>query len=180
MPNIAAVRPAPDEYAPFYAKYVERVPEGNLPRLLQAQTDETLNLLASITEQQSLNRYAPDKWSIRELLGHIIDAERVFSYRALRIARGDRTPLPGFDQEPYVENGAFDRRAWSDLIDEYRAVRLSTLLLLRSFDDAAWERRGTASENEVSVRAIGYIIAGHDRHHIAILRERYLNAEQTA
>lgn len=179
MSNAAAVRPAPDEYAPFYAKYVERVPEGNLPRLLQAQTDDTLNLLTSITEEQSLNRYASDKWSIKELLGHIIDAERVFSYRALRIARGDGTPLAGFDQEPYVENGAFDRRAWRDLIDEYSAVRQSTLLLLQSFDDAAWERRGTASQTQVSVRALGYIIAGHDRHHIAILRERYLNAEQT-
>lgn len=177
MSSGTAVRPAPDEYAPFYAKYVDRIPEGDLLDLLQAQTEETMNLLASITEEQSLGRYALDKWSIRELLGHIIDAERIFSYRALRIARGDRTPLAGFDQNPYVETGAFDQRPWSDLIDEYLAVRQATMTLLRSFDEAAWERRGTASENEVSVRAVGYVIAGHDRHHIAILRERYLNAE---
>ncbi|HEX9000196.1 MAG TPA: DinB family protein [Blastocatellia bacterium] len=165
--------PAKDEYAPYYEKYTSLVPEGDIVAALEQQPAATLALLRSLSEEQGNHRYAPEKWSIKELVGHVIDTERIFAYRALRIARGDTTPLPGFEQDGYITNGNFDARRLSDLAAEFETVRQSTLFLLRHLSDEAWARRGVASENEVTVRALAHIIAGHELHHLEILRSRY-------
>ena len=120
------------------------------------------------------SRYAPGKWSVKEILGHLNDTERIFAYRALRISRGDQTPLAGFEQDDYVRNGPFARHPLEDLIEDYIAVRRATISLFRNLDEAAWTRRGVASENEVTVRALAYMIAGHELHHRRILEEKYL------
>jgi hypothetical protein len=170
----AIPRPDASEYASSYETYVTKVPEGNLLKILEAQREETQELLASIPEGRALHRYAPGKWSIKELIGHVMDAERVFCYRALRFARGDRTPLPGFDEKVYAPAGKFDTRPLPDLAAELDAVRHATIALFSGLDPDALARRGPANNNEVSVRALAYIIAGHERHHLGILRERYL------
>ena len=167
-------RPAADEYAPFYAGYIARVPDGDLCATLAAQLADTLTLVRGIPEARGADRYAPAKWSIKEVLGHVIDTERIMSYRALRIARGDATPLPGYEQVDYVPPGEFDRRTLADLVEELAAVRQATIQLLRHLDPAALARRGTANGTPVSARALAYIIAGHERHHVAVLRARYL------
>lgn len=169
-------RPEETEYLPYYGKYVSLVPEGGILTTLGQQIEETLALLRSIPEAQGTFRYAPDKWSIKELLGHIIDTERIFSYRALRFARGDETPLPGYEQDDYVRGASFDAFPLAELADEFESVRRATILLFRHLSEEAWLRRGAANESEVSVRALSYIIAGHERHHISILRDRYLAA----
>jgi hypothetical protein len=175
MSATAPARPAQDEYAAYYEKYVSLVPAGDVVETLRRQLDETLALLGGIGEERADSRYAPEKWSIKELVGHVIDAERIFAYRALRIARGDQTPLPGFEQDDYIATGNFGARTLADLSEEFALVRRSTIELLRHLDEAAWLRRGTASDNEVSVRALAHILAGHEAHHVRILRERYLN-----
>ncbi len=168
-------RPAPHEYAPFYARYIERVPEGsNLPALLEAQATELDVLLAGLDEAKALHRYALGKWSIKEMVGHLADAERIMTYRLLRIARGDATPLAGFEEDDYVKTAAFDRRTLVDLRGEFQAVRQATLALIRSLDAEAFARRGTANQNPVSAAAIAHILFGHTAHHMAVLRERYL------
>ena len=172
MPASVA-RPQAGEFAPYYQKYVDRVPAGDLLALLARQGEETAALLGKIKEKDAGHRYAPEKWSIREVVGHIADAERVFAYRALRFARGDEAPLQSFDENAFVAGGGFERRTLADLVAELRAVRQATLTLLRSLDDAAWARGGTASGKHVTVRALGHIIAGHEAHHVAILKERY-------
>jgi uncharacterized damage-inducible protein DinB len=174
MSSLAAIQPQTNEYAPYYQKYIALVPEGDIVATLSRQLDDTLAFLRGLTEAQGNSRYAPGKWSIKELVGHIIDGERVFAHRALRFARNDQTPLPGFEQDDYVREGNFDNRRLSDLADEFEQVRRATLSLLRSFDDEAWLRRGAANDTEVSVRALVYIIAGHETHHKQILQERYL------
>jgi hypothetical protein len=174
MSHAAAARPKAAEYADYYGRYISLVPEGDLVATLEQQFDETAALLGSIPEERAGHRYAEGKWSIRELVGHIVDAERIFSYRVLRIARGDQTPLAGFDQDPYVPAGEFDARSLADLVEEFTAVRRSTLALLRGLPAAAWDRTGIASDNPVSVRALAYIIAGHERAHVGVLKERYL------
>jgi uncharacterized damage-inducible protein DinB len=174
MATDTEVAPGPDEYASYYQGYVGRVPRGGIVSVLGAQLEATRHLLASIPAARATHAYAPGKWTIAEVLGHVVDTERIFAYRLLRIARGDRTPLPGFDQDEYVPAGAFNDRSLSDLAEEYTAVRNATLRLLRGMPEAAWERRGSASGWPVSVRALAWIIAGHELHHTAILRERYL------
>jgi len=169
-------RPGADEYAPYYGTYIGKVPDGDLRAMLASQIAETLELIRSIAESRGGYRYAPDKWSIKEVLGHLADSERIFSYRALRIGRGDTTPLPGFEQDDYVKSGGFDARTLRDLADELAAVRQATLHLFAHLDPKALERRGTASGKPVSVRALAYIIAGHERHHVGILKSRYLSA----
>lgn len=173
MSNLS-VRPAADEYAPYYGGYINQVPDGDIIEILSRQLDETRALLASIAEERGDFRYAADKWSIKELLGHLIDAERVFAYRALRFGRGDQTELAGFDQDPYVLNFNVAKRSLAELADEFAVVRQATLYLVKNFDEAAWSQRGVASQNEVSVRALVFIMAGHVNHHLRILRERYL------
>jgi len=166
-------RPDPTEYAPFYRTYVAQVPEGDLLRILEEQGRGTQRLLAGLSETQALHRYAPGKWSVKEVVGHLMDSERVFAYRALRFARADATALPGFDEQAWVPAGHFDARSLPALAAELDQVRRGTLALFRSFDPATLARRGTANSYEISVRALAYVIAGHERHHVGILRERY-------
>lgn len=167
-------RPEASEYAPHFEKYVALVPAGDILVTLGSQLEEILALISGLTEAQGDKRYAPGKWSIKEVLGHVLDAERTFAYRALRFARNDLVPLPGFDQNEYVNHANFGRWPLRDLAAEFGHVRHSTLLFFRHLEDDAWQRHGSASGHEVSVRALAYIIAGHAAHHVRILRERYL------
>lgn len=166
--------PNENEYAPYYGRYISLIPEGDFFLLLNKQFAETLGFLRHLTETQAGTRYEPGKWSIKDVLGHVIDNERIMSYRALRIARGDTTPLPGYEQDDYVRAANFDFRTLADLLVEFQTVRAATESLFRSFDETAIGRRGTASNLPVTVRALAYIIAGHERHHINILRTKYL------
>ncbi|HYE16440.1 MAG TPA: DinB family protein [Pyrinomonadaceae bacterium] len=170
----SAERPGAGEHAPYYERYVSLVPDGDVVATLGRQFAETRALLEGISEEKAGSRYAEGKWSIKELVGHLIDAERVFAYRALRFSRGDTTPLPGFEQDDYVRAADFDSRTLRSLALEFEHVRASTILMLQGLGAEAWGRRGTASDSEVSVRALAYIIAGHELHHVRILRERYL------
>lgn len=168
-------RPDSSEYASFYAGYVGKVPDGDLLRTLEQQDEQTMALLSGVPESKGGFAYAPGKWTLKEVIGHMADAERVFSYRALRIARGDTMPLPGFDEKAWVPNAGANARTLADLLGELRVVRASTLALLRHLPADAATRVGTASDKPVSVRALGWIIAGHERHHLGIIRERYLS-----
>ncbi len=167
-------RPGADEYAPFYAGYVAGVPDGELLVLLRDQLAETEALLREFTGARADHRYAPGKWSVKEVVGHMADAERIFAYRALRFARGDRTPLPGFDENDYVSGSNSSARALPEIAGELRSVRMASITLFAGLSEEALMRRGAANNNEVSVRALAWIIAGHERHHARILRERYL------
>lgn len=169
-------RPEQGDYALYYEKYVALVPSGDFLEILQQQQRELNRLLEPLTEQQAEFRYAPGKWSIKETLGHVNDAERIFACRLLRIARGDQTPLASFEQDGYIRTANFSARALSDILQEFSTVRAASVSLVRSLDDAAWLRRGIASQKEVSVLALAFIIAGHERHHRLILEERYLPA----
>jgi len=169
-------RPAPTDYAPYYGTYVGQVSENDVLAVLAGQIDETLALLRSVPRARWTHRYAPGKWSVGEVVGHLADTERIFAYRALRFARNDGTPLAGFDENQFVPPANFDARPLPDLAEEFRAVRGASLALFRGFDDAALARRGTANKVEFTVRAIPWIIAGHERHHVTVLRERYLAA----
>ena len=175
-PKIALARPEPGEYPPFYETYVSKVTGGDVIAQLESQRLQTAQLFAASTERDGNFRYAPDKWTIKEVVGHLSDSERIFSYRALRVARGDQTALPGFEQDDYVKNGNFAEQSLADLVQEYGLVRISTLALLRSLSADAWGRRGTASNNPITVRALAFIIAGHELHHREILKERYFPA----
>jgi hypothetical protein len=168
-------RPDDTEFPPFYARYVARVPEDDVVEALRASGREMDDLLAAIPESRGGFRYAADKWTVREVIGHMIDAERIFGYRALRLARADATPLPGFEENDYARTAGSDARTTADLTDELRIVREGTVRLFQSFPDDAWTRRGIVNGREVSVRALAYITAGHARHHLAVLRERYLD-----
>ena len=174
MTNIIIERPSETEYLPYYGKYISLVPDGRLLAILSKQLDETLALLQTVPESLASFRYAPEKWSIRELVGHVIDGERIFAYRALRFARNDQTALAGFSENDYIDNASFDNYPLGDLAAEFESVRKSTLFLFKHFDQEAWTRTGTASDAEVSVRALAYIIAGHELHHRNILIDRYL------
>ena len=169
-----AGRPQAGEYNSYYQRYIDLATEEDIVAALDAQAHETATLLGGLSEQQAAHRYEPDKWSVKQLVGHVIDGERIFAYRALRIARGDTTPLPGFEQDPYVANAASDDRLIADLAEELAAVRKANVLMLRALPEEAWSRAGTASDSPVSVRALAFILLGHERHHIRILRERYL------
>ncbi|HKR00327.1 MAG TPA: DinB family protein [Pyrinomonadaceae bacterium] len=174
MPNLLNTRPDPSEYVSYYGKYIALVPEGDILVSLSGQMKETLALLKEIPEERAGHRYAPDKWSIKEVIGHLIDTERVFAYRAMRFGRGDETPLPGFDQDEYIRNASFDSQQLSDLAAEFEHVRLANILLFRHLKDEAWGHRGAANDSPVSVRALAYIIAGHELHHREIIRSKYL------
>jgi len=170
----SAIRPAKSEFLPYYERYIARVPEGDVVATLSAQIGETLELVRSLPASVSTYRYAPDKWSVNQLIGHVIDAERLFAARALRFARNDATPLPGFEQDDYARNSTFDAYPLAELASELEAVRQSTIYLFRHMDEEAWTRRGVANNAEVSVRALAYIIAGHELHHREILTSHYL------
>ncbi|MGB8010359.1 MAG: DinB family protein [Terriglobales bacterium] len=170
----SALRPQPGESAPYYDRYIALVPGNDILAAFDDQRRQTLLLLSGRTEADGDLRYAPDKWSLKEVLGHINDTERVMAYRALRIARADATPLAGFEQDDYVRNGPFARCKLADLIEDYIAVRRATITLFRNLDEPAFARRGVASNNEVTVRALAFIIAGHELHHRRIIEEKYL------
>jgi uncharacterized damage-inducible protein DinB len=167
-------RPVATEFAPYYAGYVDGVPGGDIVEILERQGREFSALLGGLTVDRADYRYAPDKWSVKEVVGHIVDAERIFGYRALRIARADATPLPGFDQDSYMQRAEFGRRTVASLDAEFVAVRAATATLFATMTDDESRRAGTASNVPVTARALAYIIAGHERHHTHILRERYL------
>jgi len=166
-------RPEPSEFAPYYNRYISLVPGTDILGTLDSQRRQMLLLLCDKEDSDGDFRYAPDKWSAKEVLGHVCDTERIFAYRALRISRGDRTPIEGFEQDDYARNAPFANRPLAEVIEDYIAVRRATITLLRNLDEEAWARRGIANKNEVSVRAIAYLTAGHELHHRRILEEKY-------
>jgi hypothetical protein len=167
-------RPESNEFSPFHAGYIQWVPGDDLLVLFKGQLEDTLSLLRHLTEEKASFRYAPNKWSIKEMIGHIADTERILSYRLLRIARGDNTPLPGFEEDAYVLGASFDLLPLEDLLDNLLVVRISTLSLLKGIAPEAFLRMGSVNNNVVSARALAYIISGHERHHRNVLIERYL------
>ncbi len=175
MSAVMTSKPSETEYLPDYEPYVSLVPAGNIVELLSDQIKDTLALLDGIDESQAGYRYEPNKWSVRELVGHLIDSERIFAYRALRFGRGDETALPGYEQDDYVANGLFDNRSLKELRDEFEVLRRGTVLLFKHFDEEAWMRTGVANDAEVTVRALAYIIVGHELHHRGVLQSKYLN-----
>lgn len=176
MKDLSIDKPDETEYLPYYARYISLVPDGDLLAVLSQQLEATLALLGSIPESQAGFRYAPDKWSIKELVGHVIDSERIFAYRALRFARNDKTPLAGYEQDDYIRGASFNDQPLSELGEEFESVRRSTVFLFKHLNREAWLRKGVANGSEASVRALAYIIAGHELHHRAILHSRYLSA----
>ena len=174
MSTTAPAKPQANEYAEYYGKYVSLVPEGDVVETLARQSGETLALLRSIPESRAGHAYEPGKWTIRQLVGHVIDGERIFAYRALAIARGERASLPGMEQDEYMEHSNFDARTLGSLCEEFEHVRRANVLMMRGFDADAWARRGVASDNEVTVLALAYVIAGHELHHVNVLRVKYL------
>jgi hypothetical protein len=169
-------RPDATEYAPAFARYVALVPEDDVVAALEAQLADLLALLRAVPEAVGNERHPPYTWSVKEVVGHVTDTERIFGYRALRFARGDTTPLPGFDENPYVRAAEFDRVPLQDLVSEFEALRRSHVFLFRNLTAATWVRRGEANGSAVSVRALAYLLVGHARHHTAILRRRLSGA----
>jgi hypothetical protein len=177
-PTFAIARPQPGEYAPYYDRYICLVKGDDILDTLDQQRRQTMLLLSGRDDDDGDFRYAPEKWNAKEVLGHVCDTERIFAYRALRIARADATPVEGFEQDDYVRNGPFAQRPLADLVEDFIAVRRATVSLLRNLDEAAWGRRGIANKNEITVRALAYIIAGHELHHRRILVEKYFAASR--
>lgn len=167
------VRPEQSEYAPYYGTYVAYVPDGDIVATLERQFHDTITLLRNVSEAAAAHRYAEGKWSVREVIGHLIDAERVFSYRAMRFARADATPLASFDENAFIANSNFDARTIASLCEEWEAVRRASVQFFRSLTPEEWDRAGTASNARMSVRALAWVIAGHERHHLSILKSRY-------
>jgi len=166
-------RPEESEYDPYYQKYVALVPETEIIALLEVQSDQLRSLIEGVPEERGTFAYDDGKWTIKEVLSHLIDGERIFSYRALRIARGDKTPIEGFEQEGYIENSHANQRSFSDLLDEFTQIRRANLAFFENLDPADWIRTGTANNVEISVRSLAWIMAGHIRHHLNILTSRY-------
>ena len=165
--------PGRDEAAPYYYRYIDRIESDDIVGVLGSQLEETLGFLRGVSEEDSLYRYAPEKWSVRQVLGHVSDTERLFAFRALWFARGFDSPLPSFDQTTDAEAARSDSVAWGRLVEEFRAVRLATLSLFGNLPAEAWSRRGIASDYPFTVRSLAYITAGHLEHHLEILRKRY-------
>ena len=174
MSTVTIPRPAPSEHTSYYATYLSKVPDGDLLKMLEEQRRETQALLAGVSDARAMYRYAPGKWSLKEVIGHLADSERVFCYRALSFARADGTTLPGFDEKAWTPAGRFDARPLKDLAGEFDAVRRATIALFSGLDAEALACGGTANNNPITVRALAWVIAGHERHHVAMLRERYL------
>ena len=172
--NAELGRPQPTEAAPYYSKYIDLVSTDDVVAELETQLDDTLDFLSGISEEKSLHRYAPEKWSIREVLSHMNDCERVFVFRAFWFARGFSDPLPSFDQEVCVAAAKANQVSWASHVEEFRALRLASLSFFRNLPAEAWQRRGIASDNSFTVRALAYILAGHVTHHTAVIRDRYL------
>jgi len=170
------LKPAPGDYAPYAEQYVSLVNSTDIVDTLKSQLKQTATLFSGRGERDGNFRYAPDKWTVKEVFGHVADTERIFAYRALRIARGDQTPLEGFEQDNYVRSARFNDRTFSNILDEYADVRRASVALFGSLDEEAWQRRGVASKNPVTVLALAYLIAGHELHHRKILNELYFPA----
>jgi hypothetical protein len=169
-------RPSPTEYAPYFSRYIDLVGEANFAAVLEGQPAELRALLGKLSPQQAGFRYAPGKWSIREVVGHVIDAERVFGYRALCIARGESVSLPSFDENDYAAASGHDACSLSELLEEFVHVRRGHIALFGHLAPTAWERTGTVNQNAISVRGLAYIMTGHAQHHAGILKERYAAA----
>lgn len=167
------MRPADTDYAPHFAGYIGRVPEDDVLGALERQSSETQKLLASIDDARAAFRYEPSKWSVKQVIGHVIDTERIMSYRALAIARGETQSLPGFDEKEYVQHAHFDDWSLGDLAEEYALTRRANIVLLCNLPNDAWDRRGLANGNPITARALAYVIVGHERHHLNVLKERY-------
>lgn len=167
------MRPEPEEYGDYYQEYIEQVGPGEILEILKDQMHETYTLINSLTAKQAGYRYAEGKWTVKEVLGHMIDSERIFAYRGLCFARNETKPLPGFDQDAYVEDGNFNDRSTQSLGDEYFSLRNATIVLFDSFSEETLLKRGTANDATFSVRSLAYIIAGHERHHLNVLRDKY-------
>lgn len=166
-------RPSLDEIPEYFRQYTEQVPDGDVFAALASQIDETLALVEGLDEERAEFRYAEGKWSVKELVGHLTDSERVFAYRALSFARGDEGPLPGFDHDAWVARGDFSERTIGEIAEELRCLRASNLALFAGFSERAWTHRGVANGVSLTTRAIPWILAGHERHHRATLQERY-------
>jgi len=171
-------RPEAHEFAEHFAPYVGCVPDGDLLTQLRKQADDFAALLSGVSAETGDFRYAPGKWSLKEVVGHITDTERIMSYRTLRVARGDKTSLPGFDENLFMSNAGFDRFSLQDLLGEYKLVRETTLAMLARLTDEAWLRIGSVNGHDTTARALGFIIAGHDLHHQNIVKERYLGKSE--
>lgn len=167
-------RPSNEEYNAYFGTYVSLVPDGDIRDCLAESFKQTIEVLSSVSEERAHYRYAPGKWSLKEVLGHITDNERIMSYRLLRIARGDRTPLASYDQDVLMGGASFDACSLSELLEEYTAVRRATLTLLKGLSEEAWDRRGIVSDSESSARAWAYILAGHEIHHMNVIKDKYL------
>lgn len=167
-------RPERSEYDPYYETYVSLVPETEVTPVLSGQPTELQDIFTGMPEEKGTYSYAEGKWSIKELLGHLIDGERMFAYRVLRISRGDKTPIEGFEQDGYIENAHSNDRSFAELLEEFKLLRRANVLFFNNLDDEAWTRVGTANEREISVRALAFIMAGHIRHHMEIMKTRYL------
>lgn len=176
MTSPATLRPPVEESGVYYARYISEVPDGDVAARLVTQLGETLAVLTSLSDDDALYRYAKGKWSVKEIIGHLADSERIFAYRLLRIVRGDTTPLPGFDENAFVAGADFDRLPLAQLLHALRLVRENTVTLVHSLRPDDWTRRGTASDTPLSARALVWIIAGHELHHRTVLQERYLAA----
>ena len=174
MIQSASMRPEADEHHPYYARYIALVPQAMPVPALKEQMDEILPFLRGISEEKGGHRYAPGKWTVKQMIQHVIDGERVFAYRALRAARADRTPLPGFDENAFAAQADASGRTIQSLADELELLRLGNLAMFGTMSEEELRRGTVANENEISVRALAFIIAGHARHHAHLLRERYL------
>jgi uncharacterized damage-inducible protein DinB len=174
--SLSIGKPEPNEYAPYYGRYISLVEGDDILTALKQQAPETVALLSGCKHADEDFHYAAGKWSVKDVLGHVIDTERIMAYRALRIARNDRTPIEGYEQDDYVKHAPFGQCKLAALLEEFIAVRRATVLLFLNLDEAAWTRRGVANKNEVSVRALAYIIAGHELHHRRILGEKYFSS----
>jgi DinB superfamily len=167
-------RPEKSEYAEFYETYISLVEEFDIVSVMQKQLEEVNDLFSDITDEKGVHTYQEGKWTIKELLGHLIDGERIFAYRAFRFSRADKTQLPGFDQNPYIENANYNLVKIADLLAEFSLLRQSNIFFFRNLSEEMWSRTGIASDNPISVRALAFVMVGHVRHHIKILKERYL------
>ena len=169
-------RPVETEYAPYYQDYINQVNETDVMAVLRSEIDDLDVLLNRVPAEKETHAYAEGKWTIRQIVGHLIDGERVFGYRAFCIARGEKQNLPGFEQDDYLRTAPYNNIDLEDLLSEMRLVRLANIAMFRTLDEAAWSRVGIANNNEVTVRAIAFIMAGHLRHHMKVLREKYLDS----
>ena len=178
MSSLSARRPEKNEYAEHFERYIQWISDTDVLATLERQRQSTAELLEGLSEEQGTYRYASGKWSVKDLIGHVIDTERVFSYRAMRFARNDATALPGFDQDAYSAHANYASLPLKDIAGEFDTVRRSTLYLFRHLSPDAWDRRGVSNKNELSVRAAAFVIAGHAQHHVEILKSKYLRQSE--